>query len=63
MASLWWSLDDHNAILTYLGTIDALSPADFTDELQTIARHWHVAGYFLLQQLRDFWPQWLQNPA
>jgi sugar/nucleoside kinase (ribokinase family) len=49
------------AILTYLGTIDGLTPADFGGDLLTISRHWHVAGYFLMQSLRRFWPEWLRR--
>jgi ribokinase len=49
------------AILTYLGTIDALRPSDFTEDLKRVARHWHVAGYFLMQGLKDFWPGWLRE--
>jgi sugar/nucleoside kinase (ribokinase family) len=52
---------EDRAILTYLGTIDALKPQDFTDDLKTISRHWHVAGYFLMQRLRGFWPEWLRG--
>ena len=43
---------DDRAILTYAGSIDALTPADWSKPLLGIARHWHVASYFLLTRLR-----------
>lgn len=52
---------EERAILTYLGTIDAFQPQDLTDELLDIARHWHIASYFLLKSLRNCWAGWLQR--
>jgi ribokinase len=49
------------AILTYLGSINALEPEDFADSLKGITRHWHLASYFLLTRLRGFWPEWLKG--
>lgn len=49
------------SILTYSGSIDATTRADLTSELIVVARHWHVASYFLLTQLRDYWPHWLSQ--
>ena len=49
------------AMLTYLGTIDALEPADLIDELLKSCRHWHIASYFLLRSLRTAWPEWIQR--
>ncbi len=48
------------AILTYLGTIDALGPEDLAENMLGECRHWHVASYFLLSKLRLHWPDWLQ---
>ena len=40
------------AILTYMGTINILRPADVTDELLASARHLHHGSYFLHTNLR-----------
>ena len=53
------SEENDRAILTYMGTIDSTSPADITADLLHNCRHWHVASYFLLSQMRPFWPGWL----
>ena len=50
---------DDRAILTYLGTIDGLAPDDLRPEFLSSGRHWHLASYFLLRQLRHHWPHWL----
>ena len=52
---------DDRAILTYLGSIDAVMPDMLTDNLLGIAKHWHIASYFLLQKLQPAWPGWLQK--
>jgi len=52
---------DDRAILTYLGTIDAFEPQGLTEELLGVARHWHIASYFLLGKLRDCWKIWLDR--
>ncbi len=49
------------AILTFLGSIDAVEPADLTEECLDSARHWHLASYFLLSRLRAVWPEWLRR--
>jgi sugar/nucleoside kinase (ribokinase family) len=49
------------AILTYLGTADGTKPDDLLDELLLDARHWHIASYFLLNQLRTRWPAFLKE--
>ncbi len=41
------------AILTYMGTIDAVTPSDVTDEVLMSARHLHHASYFLHRRLRS----------
>lgn len=53
--------DGDRAILTYLGSIDAVAPSDLSDELLSACRHWHIASYFLLKQLRGFWRGWLEQ--
>jgi len=49
------------AILTYLGTIDAVSPGDLSEEIMRSCRHWHIASYFLLNRLRASWGSWLKR--
>jgi sugar/nucleoside kinase (ribokinase family) len=51
--------DGDRSILTYLGTINATQPNDLTDDVLSACRHWHIASYFLLNELRDFWREWL----
>ncbi len=46
------------AILTYMGTIDALRPEDLREEMLEGCRHFHLASYFLLTSMRSFWPEW-----
>lgn len=52
---------DDRAILTYPGTIDATGPGDLTGPMVTRARHWHIAGYYLLNRLREYWPSWIKR--
>jgi ribokinase len=52
---------DDRAILTYPGSIDATHPEDIEETLLHSCRHWHIASYFLLRNLRSFWPQWIQR--
>ncbi|HTL52927.1 MAG TPA: sugar kinase [Planctomycetota bacterium] len=47
------------AILTFLGSINAVRPADLTPALAQSCRHWHIASFFLLTKLRRTWPAWL----
>ncbi len=47
------------AILTYLGTIEGVQPDELTDEVLGDCRHWHIASFFLLNQLRSQWKEWL----
>lgn len=51
---------DDRAILTYSGSIDATSAEHLTDDC-TACRHWHLASYFLITKLRDYWPDWLRR--
>ncbi len=48
------------AILTYMGTIDATLPQDLDETVLRSCRHWHIASYFLLNALRNTWPEWLR---
>ena len=45
------------AILTYMGTINVLEPADVSDELLNSARHLHYGSYFLQSGLRPGAPE------
>ena len=47
------------AILTYPGTIDATRPEDLQERWLGGCKHWHIASYFLLQNMRAIWPDWL----
>lgn len=49
------------AILTYLGTIDAVQPQELPHDVSTVCRHWHVASYFLLRSLRGQWSDWVRR--
>jgi len=49
------------AILTYPGSIDATQAEDLDETLLHFCRHWHLASYFLLRNLRSSWPQWIQK--
>lgn len=44
------------AMLTYTGSMDRIVPADIGPGYAQRTRHWHVASYFLLRNLWDFWP-------
>ena len=48
------------AILTYLGTIDAVQPGDLPEAMLDSCRHWHLTSLFLLQSLADFWIGWVR---
>jgi sugar/nucleoside kinase (ribokinase family) len=47
------------AILTFNGSMESLCPRDFKDQYCGACRHWHVASFFLLNQLRPHWKPWL----
>jgi sugar/nucleoside kinase (ribokinase family) len=47
------------AFLTFLGTIDTVQPQDFPEEVSTVARHWHIASYFLPRVPRGHWMDWV----
>lgn len=52
---------DDRAMLTYVGSIDAVGPELLTPDLLRSCRHWHAASYFLLSKLRPAWPDWLRR--
>ncbi len=52
---------DDRAILTYMGTIDATQPAQLEARLLSACRHWHIAAFFLLADLRSCWLPWLKQ--
>jgi sugar/nucleoside kinase (ribokinase family) len=49
------------AILTYLGTIDAVQPQELPQDVSAACRHWHIASYFLLRSLRSQWSDWVRR--
>jgi ribokinase len=49
------------AILTYLGTIDAIQPSDLPEATLDSCRHWHITSFFLLQSLMNFWFEWVRG--
>lgn len=54
--------DGHDrSMLTYAGTMFGIQPENITSELINQTKHWHIAGYFLLPQLWDFWKPFLQQ--
>jgi sugar/nucleoside kinase (ribokinase family) len=52
---------DDRAILAYMGTIDATQPEHLDEKLLQDCHHWHIATYFLLENLRDAWLPWLRR--
>jgi len=52
---------DDRAILAYMGTIDATLPEHLDEHLLLTCRHWHIATYFLLGNLREAWLPWLRR--
>lgn len=49
------------AMLTYLGAMNSATPHLLTASLLDKTRHWHIGGYFLLQNMIPAWPAWLQQ--
>ncbi len=49
------------AILTYLGTIDAVQPHDLPETTLDSCGHWHITSFFLLQSLTNFWFEWVRS--
>jgi ribokinase len=48
------------AILTYLGSIDAVCKADLPTNPAKLCRHWHIASYYLLTKLQPDWKEFLR---
>lgn len=55
------SVQGDRAMLTVLGSLGEVSSELITDDILNQTRHWHIAGYFLLNQLIDFWPGFLKD--
>lgn len=53
--------ENDRAILTYPGTIDVLTGAEFPDSIFDGVRHLHIASYFLLTRLRPAVPDLLRR--
>lgn len=52
---------DDRAILTFLGGIAAVGPEDLPTAPGALARHWHLASFFLLERLRPAWKPFLER--
>jgi len=50
-------VEGDRAILTYNGTIDAITADDVTDVILSQTRHLHISSYYLLHKLRPHWPK------
>lgn len=48
--------NNDRAILTYLGSLNAVDPTDVTDDILSLARHLHHGSYFLHTRLRPHIP-------
>jgi ribokinase len=55
------SVDGDRSLLTVLGALMEISPTLVSEEIVSQTRHWHIAGYFLLEQLTGFWPSFLEG--
>ncbi len=55
------SIDGDRSLLTVLGTLNEISDKLIESELLNSIKHWHIAGYFLLPTLYDFWPGFLDR--
>lgn len=47
---------DDRAILTYIGTIDAVGIESVTEDRLSGVRHLHIGSYFLMKRLQPHWP-------
>lgn len=52
---------DDRAMLTYLGTIDAVDSHDVDDALLDSIRHLHIGSYFLMKKLQPHYPAWIRR--
>ncbi|GIP33596.1 carbohydrate kinase family protein [Paenibacillus sp. J2TS4] len=55
--TLSFSTSKDRGLVTYMGSIAALTPADIPEELYSRAEHVHFGSYFLQDGMRDHWPQ------
>lgn len=55
------SVNNDRAMLTVLGVLEEITINIITEEIINKARHWHIAGYFLLDNLIPAWPEFLKR--
>jgi ribokinase len=55
------SIKEDRAMLTVLGSLTELSFSHVPYKLLNLTRHWHIAGYFLLNQLTNGWPAFIEK--
>jgi sugar/nucleoside kinase (ribokinase family) len=55
------SIDGDRSMLTVLGSLLEISSTLASAEIVNQTRHWHIASYFLLEQLIGFWPSFLDG--
>lgn len=54
--SLALNNENDRAILTYVGTIDAVDIEDITDDMLKNVRHLHIGSYFLMKRIQKYYP-------
>ena len=52
---------DDRAILTYSGSIQGISASDIREEFFGQTRHWHIASFYLLENLLPHWQVLCRN--
>jgi len=52
------SVSQDRALLTVLGALQDISAKLLDESFLSKTRHWHIAGYFLIPQLIEYWPRW-----
>ncbi len=55
------STGEDRAMLTYIGTIDAIEPGAVDDALLDSVRHLHIGSYFLIKKLQPHYPAWIRR--
>lgn len=57
------SLNNGNdrAILTYVGTIDAVNIEDITDDMLKNVHHLHIGSYFLMKNMQKYYPEIIKS--
>jgi sugar/nucleoside kinase (ribokinase family) len=55
------SIGGDRSMLTVLGSINEISPSIIDNALLNEVRHWHIASFFLLSTLVQFWPGFLKK--